>query len=261
MYLKIQLFSLLLCLLFCNGINAQSPKLIWADEFNYSGLPDSTKWDFVDGGNWNDEAQYYTIKKVENARVVNGKLIIEAHKKDFKGKAYTSARIHTIGRQSFKYGRIEIRAQVPSGNGAWPAIWMLGANIGEMGWPFGGAIDIFEHIGSNPSIVQAYAHSAAHHRGDNTDIGDKTVVENLADNFHTYAVDWDTEKLDFSVDGRVYFSYKNDKKQDTKTWPYNNPYDLIINLAIGGTRGSKKGIDDALFPMQLLVDYVRVYEN
>ena len=177
-----------------------------------------------------------------------------------KDKNYTSARLHTIGKQNFKYGRIEIRAKVPTGNGAWPAIWMLGTNIDDVGWPLCGAIDIFEHIGSSSNVVQAYAHSAEHHRDANTEIGDQTEVNNLANAFHIYAVDWDDDRLDFSVNGKIYFTYYNDGKGDVKSWPYNQAYDLIINLAIGGTRGGEQGIDDALFPMQLLVDYVRIYE-
>ena len=157
----IALLVLILVLISCasNYKNSQFKKLVWSDEFNYTGLPDSTKWNYDIGGDGfgNNEAQFYTKKRLENARVENGNLVIEARKEDWENKNYTSARLVTKGKQDWKYGRIEVRAKLPKGKGTWPAIWMLSTDMKE--WPEDGELDIMEHVGYNQGFIHASVHT------------------------------------------------------------------------------------------------------
>ena len=240
---------------------AQKYELVWSDEFDYKGLPDKGKWGYESGFVRNNEAQYYTIYRKENARVENGMLIIEARKERYQNAEYTSASINTFNKKHFLYGRIEVRAKLPVGRGTWPAIWMLGTNRKEKGWPLCGEIDIMENVGFDSLRIHANIHTGAYNHVKGTGKGNSITIDNPWDDFHVYAVEWHKDRLDFFVDSQKYFTYLNDGAGDEQTWPFNKPHYLLLNLAIGGAWGGKKGIDDSAFPHQYCIDYVRVYQK
>lgn len=241
--------------------------LVWADEFNGSGLPDTSKWTF-DIGNWgwgNSELQYYTENRIENARQKDGNLIIEAHKNDM-GEKWTSARLTTRGKVAFLYGKIEFRAKVPPYEGNWAAGWTLGNDyIDELSWPYCGEIDILESVGyeMNDTTGNGIAHASAHCGAYYFKLGNQptgiTPVENMYQEFHTYAVEWSPEGIVAFVDNKEYFRY-----EDTSTelsWPFDKPQNLILNLTMGGGWGGQKGIDQTVVSQQMIVDFVRVYQK
>jgi beta-glucanase (GH16 family) len=252
--------------------DAPKGKLIWSDEFDYTGLPDLARWTNEVGFIRNNEAQYYTAGRKENARVENGSLIIEARKEEFKNPEfrpgargrrgrefadYTSASLTTQGHFSWTYGRIEVRAKLPRGRGVWPAIWTLGTNVNAVGWPACGELDIMEYVGFDPNVIYANIHAGK--RGHRMDKGDHIQIEKPYDSFHVYAMDWHPDRLEFSVDGKTYLTYKKPEGADDATWPFDKPVFLILNLAIGGEWGAQKGIDPSIFPQRYEIDYVRVY--
>jgi len=194
-------------------------------------------------------------------RIENGVLVIEARREPWAGYGYTSGRIKTQGTFELLYGRVEVRARLPTGRGTWPAIWMLGASIERVGWPTCGEIDIMENVGFDPLTVVASIHTAAYTHVAGTHRNGTLSVESPApfEDFHVYAVEWSHDRIDAFVDGRSYFTFRNEGTGE-RTWPFDQPQFLILNLAIGGTWGGQQGIDDALFPHRLLVDYVRVYQ-
>ncbi|MDE3741165.1 family 16 glycosylhydrolase [Maribacter polysaccharolyticus] len=254
-------------------------KLVWSDEFNYNGKPDPTKWTYDYGFVANQEKQYY-VDSLKNARVDNGHLIIEAHKekvanKDYKNaeikgwvkyKAeidtaqYTSSRLKTEGLVEWKYGRIEVRAKLPKGRGMWPAIWMLGENRKEIGWPECGEIDIMEHVGYDNDTIHGTIHTKAYNHIIGTQKGKTIFIENPNEEFHVFVIEWTPGKIDFLLDGVVYNHIENEHKT-TAEWPFDQNFYLILNVAVGGGWGGRKGIDDSIFPQQMIVDYVRVYQK
>jgi beta-glucanase (GH16 family) len=236
-------------------------KLIWSDEFNYNGLPDSSKWAYDVGGNgWgNNELQYYTDNDTLNAIVENGLLKIVARKQIKENRKYTSARLLTKGRADFKYGKIDIRAKLPSGIGTWPAIWMLGKNIDEAGWPKCGEIDIMEHVGYEKDSIFGTIHTEAYNHMKRTQKGKGILILNPYSQFHVFSIDWTPEKIDFSMDGVVYNHIVNEHIS-VNEWPFDQPFFLIINLAIGGTWGGKFGVGENIFPGIFEIDYVRIYK-
>jgi beta-glucanase (GH16 family) len=240
-------------------LQAAPGKLVWSDEFDKEGAPDPAKWDFEVGLVRNQEKQYYTKGRPENARVEGGHLVIEARKEDWEKAKYTSASLVTKGKASWTGGRVEVRAKLPQGRGTWPAIWMLGESIGKVGWPACGEIDLMEFVGYDPGRVHANIHTKAYNHMNGKGKGSPLALAEPWKDFHVYAVDWTQEKLDFSVDGKVFFTYANEKK-GAEVWPFDQPHYLILNLAIGGAWGGQKGIDDAIFPQQFRIDYVRVYQ-
>lgn len=235
-------------------------KLVWSDEFNYTGLPDSTKWGYDTGGHgWgNNEKQYYTQKDPENASVKNGVLRITAIKENFKGASYTSARLVSKNRGDWKYGRFEIKAKMPKGRGLWPAIWMLPTDWKYGDWPESGEIDIMEHVGYLPDSVFGTVHTGAYNHGIGTQKGANVFRSDLSDAFHVYILDWDENAIRIFVDNDLYFTYTNEKKT-YREWPFDQRFHLLLNVAVGGNWGGKTGIDDAVFPQAMEVDYVRVY--
>jgi beta-glucanase (GH16 family) len=235
-------------------------KLVWSDEFEINGLPNPEKWDYDIGYIANNEKQYYTASRLENARIVDGKLIIEARKEPWEDFKYTSARLVTRGKADWTYGRFEVRAKVPTGVGTWPAIWMLGTNIKEVGWPMCGEIDIMENVGFDPSVVHGNVHTKAYHHSIGTNKGDKIELEKPWDQYHVYAVEWFEDRIDFFVDDIKYFTFDKESDTDDTVWPFNKPHYLLLNLAIGGSWGGRDGIDDSLFPHRFFIDYVRVYQ-
>ncbi len=244
------------CKVESNPLFPSTKKLIWSDEFDYNGLPDKSKWTYEEGFVRNKEPQYYTKNRLENAEVKNGNLIITAVKEDFKGANYTSASINTLGKFEFTKGRIEVRAKLPTGSGVWPAIWTLGTNRGTVGWPKCGEIDIMEYWGASPKSVHANVHTGDYNHSKGTGRGGKIIHEKPWEDFHVFAVEWYDDRLDFFMDDNMYYSCKK-KGEGIGEWPFDAPQYLLINLAL--IRQVDK-IDNSLFPVEYLVDYVRIYK-
>jgi beta-glucanase (GH16 family) len=236
-------------------------KLVWSDEFNKDGAPDSTKWAYNIGtgsNGWgNNEAQFYT-NELTNARIENGKLIIEARKENKGGKSYTSARLITLGKTTWTYGRIEVRAKIPKGFGTWPAIWMLGENINSVGWPACGEIDIMEHVGKDQDVMFWSIHTKRLNWTLGTQQTFSKRVNGISNDFRVFKLDWTKERLQFYIDDVLYFTVNNDGR-GVDFYPFIAPQYLLMNLAIGGNFGGST-IDDSIFPVRMEVDYVRVYQ-
>lgn len=239
--------------------------LVWSDEFDGEGVPDTDKWTF-DIGNWgwgNNEPQYYTELRPDNARQENGNLVIEARRNDM-GHEWTSARLTTRGKVSFVYGKIEFRAKVPAGDGAWAAGWLLGdAYRDELSWPYCGEIDVLECVGreidetSGDGINHASCHTRAYFFKQGNHITSTIPVKNMSGEFHTYTIEWSPRGIHAFLDGKKYYTY--DKLDGEWEWPFNRPQNLIINLAMGGGMGGP--IDSSLTSQKVIVDYIRVYER
>lgn len=235
-------------------------KLVWSDEFNYSGLPDPAKWNYEIGFARNKEPQYYTEKRTENARVEDGCLVLEARKENYQGAAYTSASITTQGIAEFNQGRMEIRAKVPKGKGIWPAFWMLGSGHGKVKWPDCGEIDIMEFVGKDSTRVYGTVHYV-----NNMDKyehqGQKPVVGTPYDGFHIYAIDWTADHISFYYDSLKYFVFDLSKLDANSKKIFGGKFYLLLNLALGreGTLGGP--LDDRILPSKYYVDYVRVYQD
>ncbi len=239
-------------------------QLVWSDEFDYTGLPDSTKWGYDTEGNeygWgNNEAQFYTTAREKNAQVENGLLKITAIHEPFEGKQFTSARLVT--KPDWQYGRIEVNARLPKARGTWSAIWMMpgGWTFTDGNWPDIGEIDIMEHVGHDLGVVHASAHSKDYQWQANTQKTATISVPEIGDKFHSYILDWSPDVMQAYVDDSLYFEYKNEGLGESK-WPYNKPFYLILNVAVGGEWGNIEGIDTLAFPQVMEVDYVRVYQK
>jgi beta-glucanase (GH16 family) len=240
---------------------AQNRKLVWSDEFNGSGLPDSTKWGYdVGGSGWgNNELQFYTQGRIENARVQNGHLIIEARKESMQNSNYTSSRMVSKNKGDWKYGRIEVKAKLPKGKGIWPAIWMLPTRSTYGGWPKSGEIDIMEFVGYMPDSVFGTVHTGSFNHMIGTQKTGRIALKDLANAFHVYAIEWTADKISFLIDGKSYFQFENNKS-GSGAWPFDQEFHLILNVAVGGNWGGKFGVDDSIFPQTMEIDYVRVYQ-
>jgi len=229
-------------------------KLVWSDEFNYKGQPDPAKWGYEQGYVRNREPQFYTEARLENARVDGHNLVIEFRKDNFQGHPYTSASLTTRGKASWTYGRIEVKAQLPSGKGIWQAIWPLG-NTG--GWPAGGEIDIMEHWASTPNVVAVHIHTASERSGPRRQNPAKSLkLDDIYHTFHVYAVEWYPDHMDFLVDDNKYFTFKKDDSLGELQWPFDKPQYLILNIA-----AESSGVDDTILPQTMKVEYVRVYQK
>jgi beta-glucanase (GH16 family) len=246
--------------------------LVWADEFEVDGLPDAETWDYEEGFVRNQEMQYYTRARLENARVEDGQLVIEGRRERLPNPAhvagseswktsrehaeYTSAALITLGRASWRYGRVEVRAKLPRGKGIWPAIWMMGVNRSEIGWPRCGEIDVMEFVGKLPNRV----HGTVHYPVDGThrSNGGRIDIERPFDDFHVYAIEWWPDRIDFFFDATLYHTFPIDEAGEGDDNPFRKPHYLLINLALGGSWGGP--IDDAVLPQRYLIDWVRVYE-
>jgi beta-glucanase (GH16 family) len=240
-------------------------ELVWSDEFDADGMPDTTKWTY-NVGNWgwgNNELQYYTNADTKNARVEDGNLIIQAHK-DAEGEGWSSARLTTQGKTAFLYGKIEFRAKVPTGRGTWSAGWLLGDDYrDEISWPYCGEIDVLECVGyeiddeTGDGINHATCHTRAYYFKQGNQIGSEIEVSNMNGEYHTYAVEWYPNEIRATLDGEHYYTY--DKTANELEWPFSKPQNIIVNLAIGGGWGGLKGLDENLNEPEYILDYVRVY--
>lgn len=242
-------------------------ELVWSDEFNGSGLPDTSKWAY-NVGDWgwgNKELQYYTNKRTKNARQENGALIIEAHKNDEK-YPWSSARLTTQGRTAFLYGKIVFKAKVPTGRGNWAAGWLLGDEYrDELSWPYCGEIDVLECVGYeiNDTTGNGFNHASCHtpkyYFKKGNQITGTIAMENMDSTWHTYSIEWYPDVIHASVDGEQYFTY--DKNKDKLEWPFFKPQNIIVNLAVGGGWGGAQGVDPKWDTHTYMLDYVRVYQR
>ena len=236
-------------------------KLIWADEFDKNGLPDSTKWGYnVGGTGWgNNELQFYTDSRKENASASNGHLVIEARMENYKEKKYSSARLVSKNKGDWKYGRIEVKAKLPHGKGIWPAIWMLPTHWKYGGWPKSGEIDIMEFVGYMPDSLFGSVHTGLYNHTIGTQKTKGISLKDLPTAFHVYAIEWTADKIDFLIDNKKYFEFKNEHS-GPGAWPFDQEFHIILNIAVGGNWGGKHGVDDSIFPQRMSIDYVRVYQ-
>ena len=239
-------------------------QLVWSDEFDYTGFPDTTKWSYDTRGNeygWgNNELQYYTTNRIENAGVEDGVLTITAIKEEMEGRKYSSARLITKGKGDWLYGRFEISAKLPTGRGMWPAIWMMPTKGEYGGWPGSGEIDIMENVGYDPDTIVGTVHTKAYNHSIGTQKGERISIPDCHETFHLYALEWEPEELRIYVDSTLYFTYKNEGT-GSEAWPFDKPFYLLLNVAVGGNWGGSRGVDDTIFPQQMVVDYVRVYQK
>lgn len=234
--------------------------LVWSDEFNGSSI-DESKWSYdVQGPGWvNHELQSYTNHRSENARVENGHLVIEGRHDWYNGAEYSSARLKTQGKASWTYGRVEASIKLPGGWGTWPAFWMMPDNQSR-GWPACGEIDIMEEVGYDQDSIHATTHSQAYNWKNTQQRTAARTVGGVTTGYHTYALEWFPDHIDMFVDGQKYFTSPNDNTGDD-AWPFNKNFHIILNLAIGGDWGGAQGVDPNIWPRQMLVDYVRVYQR
>jgi len=258
---KKSLFTLAL-LLAAGCLRAGDWKLVWGDEFNYDGLPDPTKWGYEVGFVRNHEKQYYTRARIENAHVGNGVLTIECRKDHYTppGHApveYTAASLITRQTASWRYGRIEVRAQLPRGRGVWPAIWMLGTDHTQAGWPGCGEIDIMEFVGKETNNI----HGTIHYGVDGRHRSETGLMKTLRPDeaFHVYAIEWYPDRIDFFFDQTKYHTMRLDQAGTGAENPFRKPQYLLLNFALGGSWGGP--VDDSVLPQKFLIDYVRVYQQ
>lgn len=246
-----------------------SPTLLWDDEFNGKSL-DKSKWSFDTSRNkvgwYNGELEYYSANRPQNLRLDNGHLVIELRKDpqairkfaDWGGQKYSSAKIMTKGKAAFQTGFVEVSAKLPCARGTWPAIWMLPE--GNAPWPDGGEIDILEQVGSQPDVAHATIHTALFNHTRHNGRGAEIAVPTACSTFHRYQLAWTPDAITIGVDGHAYMRVKNDQPGGRGAWPFDSPFYLILNLAIGGDWAAAKGIDDAALPQRMVVDYVRVWK-
>ena len=245
-------------------MQAPSSAPSWADEFDGTRV-DPAKWRFDTAFNtpgwFNHELQYYADARPENTRIEQGVLVIEARHEtlpkvhDWNGPAYTSGKLVT--RQAYGYGFYEVRAKLPCARGTWPASWLLPTGGA---WPDEGEIDVREMVGWQPQVVHATLHSGAFNHRLGTQRGAEATVPTSCSEFHRYQLDWGVDTITIGVDDHAYMRVKNDQPGGKPAWPFTRPYNLILNLAIGGDWGGVKGVDDAALPQKMAVDYVRYWK-
>lgn len=254
-----------------NNHTLEGWELVWNDEFDGDAIDDQ-KWNkLLWRPGWvNNELQAYTDRDT-NVFVQDGNLVIQAliepgfFGTDYTGTSYTadytSGRLNTAGKGEWTYGRFDTRAKLPKGIGSWPAIWMLGSNISAVGWPHCGEIDIMEHVGFDEGNIHASIHTTDYNHVNGTQKSGQVIIPTATDSFHVYSLEWDSTYIRYLVDDEPYFFIYNDSNGDEDKWPFNKPQYIILNLAVGGDWGGAEGIDPSVFPMEMKVDYVRVFEK
>ena len=233
--------------------------MVWNDEFDTGTAPSPKKWGYEEGLIRNNELQYYTKGRAENARIEGGALVITGRREDYRGSRYTSASLNTKGRFEFTYGKVEVRAKFPTGRGTWPAIWLLG-DESKGGWPRCGEIDIMENVGFDPAKIHFTVHTGAFNGAQGTQKTNAVVRDRPWEDYHRYGIIWTHERIEFFLDGEKVSEFANDGL-GVDHWPFDSPEYLILNLALGGNWGGKKGVDDSIFPAEFRVDYVRVWKS
>ena len=236
--------------------------LVWHDEFDGSTI-DTTKWthELLDPYAYNSELQQYT-DSTDNSRVEDGQLIITARGGvATSSTGYTSARLNTEGKAAWTYGRMEGALMMPDGIGTWPALWMLPTDWTYGGWPDSGEIDIMEHVGCDANEIVGTVHTGAYNHMIGTQQGGDLMWPTATSNLHVYAIDWSPEQIHFSLDGLRYFTFENDGVGDPATWPFDQRFHFVVNLAVGGSWGGYCGLDASAFPEEYRVDWIRVYQT
>lgn len=245
--------------------------LVFADEFDGEGMPDADKWAYDTHRNsegwYNNELQYYAEARPENVRVEGGNLIIEARREtldarafgDYGGQEYTSTRLYTQGKAAWTYGFYEIRAKLPCERGTWPAIWMLPEDP-DVVWPDGGEIDIMEHVGYDPGVIHHSIHTKAFNFGRGTQKTTQYDLPTACEQFHRYQLLWTPDMLLFGLDDTPKFAFRKTRSGRSR-WPFDEPMHLLLNIAIGGDWGGRKGVDNDALPARMEIDHVRVYQK
>ena len=249
-----------------NDWDLEGWKLVWNDEFESSSI-NKDKWSFEEGGHgWgNNELQYYSDSD-STAFIRNGKLVLRADivpqgiGASDNLRYFSSARLRTFGKGDWRYGRVEIKAKVALGQGIWPAIWMLPTDWMYGGWPESGEIDIMEHVGYDPGHIHGSVHTESYNHKINTQRGGSRRLNNIETAFYVYAIEWFEDRIDFYVDDEKYFSFQNDENNNFKTWPFNQRFHLLLNVAVGGDWPGRPD-QTTIFPSEMEIDYVRVYEE
>lgn len=241
--------------------DVKSEKLIYNEEFN-SNASVSNDWTYDIGNNdgWgNHEEEYYTDSS-SNSNISNGTLNITALKENKDGYNYTSARL--VSKNSYLYGKFEVCAKLPKGNGTWPAIWMLPADNAYGNWPDSGEIDIMEAIGRQPGYIRGSLQMNAYNFKQNNQKTERIKVSDLYSSYHVYGVLWTPNKIELSIDGHVYFTYYRDVydvgPNSWRAWPYDKAFRLLLNIAIGGTYGGT--VDNNIFPQTMNIKYIKIYD-
>lgn len=249
-----------------NDWDREGWNIIWQDEFDGASL-DINKWSHEVGGHGfgNNELQYYTDDS-SNSFVDNGILHIRA-KYEPAGigspnnlRNFSSARLRTVGKGDWQYGRIDVKAKIALGQGIWPAIWMLPSDWIYGGWPKSGEIDIMEHVGHDEGRIHGSVHTESYNHIIGTQRTNSKLIENVKTLFHIYSIEWSEQKIDFFIDDTLHFTFKNDFKNDFRTWPFNERFHLLLNVAVGGNWPGPPN-NTTVFPQDMEVDYVRVYEK
>jgi len=243
------------------GGSGKYSRLIWNDEFDGSGLPNPNKWGYERGYVRNSEMQYYTFERIENVEQRNGSLVITARNDspmiDGAIRAVTSASIRSSG--NWKYGRIEVRAKLPSSLGTWPAIWMMPASNSYGEWPRSGEIDVMEYVGHDPDRIYFNLHTEKYNHTKGNGRGTSVNFPNPDQDYHVYAIEWFEDHIDWFLNDRKVFTVENDGT-GWEAWPLDQPFYLILNFAFGGSWGGQKGVDLTKLPMEYSIDYVRVFQ-
>ncbi len=253
----IKQFVVIISLLTILSCKKEKESIVFFEDFDQEQL-NLSNWNFELGNGcpnlcgWgNNERQVYTK---ENLKLQNGNLIITATK-DSTG--YFSSRITTKNKVEFKYGTVEVRAKLPQGHGLWPAIWMLGHDIDKIGWPACGEIDIMEYVGKTPHEIHTTLHTNdSHGNSKNTKV---QTIKTIEEGFHMYKVNWTKDDIKFYIDNNLVYTFSPTVK-DKNTWPFDKPYYVILNLAIGGNFGGPE-VDDSIFPQEFVIDYVKVFKD
>ena len=238
-------------------------RLVWSDEFNGAAgtALDTTKWTYDVGGNgWgNSELEYYTNGTANAALDGNGNFAITIKKESMSGMNYTSARVKTLGLESWTYGRIEARIKIPKGQGMWPAFWLLGTDINTNAWPACGEIDVMENVGKEPNVVHGSMHGPGY-SGAAGPTAQTSLSSPVGDAFHVFAIEWEQNVIRWYVDNTLYSTKTTNDIPTGATWVYAHSFFILLNAAVGGTwPGSPDST--TVFPQQMLVDYVRVCQH
>lgn len=234
----------------------EQENIVFFEDFNTENL-NETHWNYELGNGcpnlcgWgNNERQYYTK---ENVSIKDGNLVITATKDSTK---YYSGRITTKDKVEFTYGTVEVKAKLPLGHGLWPAIWMLGSDIEEVGWPACGEIDIMEYVGKTPHQIHTTLHTpSSFGQSINTNV---ETLENIEEGFHVYKTNWSKDVIQFYIDNQLVYTF-SPKEKNEKNYPFNKPFFVILNMAIGGSFGGPD-VDDSIFPQQFIIDYIKIYQ-
>jgi beta-glucanase (GH16 family) len=253
----------------CNHLdNIGEWQPVWCDEFNYEGLPNTSLWNYDVGGHgWgNNELQYYTNKDLDNVFVKDGVLTIRTIKENYEGSSYTSTRLVSRDKGDWLYGKIQVRAKVPPGQGTWPAIWMLPTDWVYGGWPHSGEIDIMEYVGYDPNRIHGTIHTGAYNHSLGTQVGVSTTVNTAEEEFHVYEMEWEVGEIRLYIDGTQFATFNYDPEDNIdvaneEAWPFDQRFHLLLNTAFGGNWGGATGIDPSITSVDFVIDYVRVYQK